>query len=163
MTDPVDDSEELRELKHSVRIHILLHAGPSPQLAAFLVKTIDFLEDKDPIQRKQEMLDLAFNMIEAIAVYTQRTFDDRIQKGAKQGREASSELKARGDNILVVLGKSRSLPDRIAAKNAVLRVTAEAMDALGVFMQATYPTLHDSVGNPLNNLDKTDGEAIALE
>ena len=41
------DSPEIGELKHSIRIHVLIMAGPSQQLCAFLVKVIDLVEDVD--------------------------------------------------------------------------------------------------------------------
>lgn len=149
----IPDSEEMRELKHSIRMHLLIMAGPSPQLCAFLVKTIDFIEDVDLDRRRTEMLALSFYIIEAIGIYIQKSIDVRAAKMP----EMPEHVKHRGDEILVIIGKSRGIPDKIAAKNAVLRTVAEALDALGSFMKTTYPTMFDSKGNPLNNLEVTAG------
>lgn len=153
--ESITESEEVRELKHSIRTHLLIMAGPSQQLCAFLVKTVDFIEDTDLPRRKTEMLGLAFNIIEAIGIHVQKHIDTQASKAVEQGRELPQSVKNRGNEILVVIGKSRSISDKIAAKGAVLKAMAEAMDALGVFMKATYPTIFDSKGNPLNNRYET--------
>lgn len=147
------DSEEIYELKHSIRIHLLIMAGPSQQLCAFLIKTIDFIEDTDLSRRRNEMLALSFHIIEAVGIHVQKSIDLRAAKAP----EMPDHVKRRGDEILVIIGKSRGLPDKIVAKNAVLRTIAEALDALGSFMKSTYPTLFDSKGNPLNNFEATVG------
>ena len=152
-TPDIPDSEEIRELKHSVRIHLLIMAGPSPQLCAFLVKTIDFIEDVDIDRCRNEMLALSFHIVEAIGIHIQRSIDVRAAKVSGM----PEHVKRRSDEILVIIGKSRGISDKIAAKNAVLRAMAEALDALGSFMKTTYPTIFDSKGNQLNNFEAAAG------
>ena len=98
------DSEEIRELKHSIRIHLLIMAGPSPQLCAFLVKTVDFIEDTDFDRRRNEMLALSFHIVEAVGIHIQKSIDVRAAKMP----EMPEYVKHRGDEILVIIGKSWS-------------------------------------------------------
>lgn len=139
----------LEELKHSIKMHLLIMQGPTPQLAVFAVKVIDFLED-DNIERKNaEMAKLAFAIIEALVIHVQQSIDIKAQQAVSKGSTFPPHIQQRADHLLVVLGKSRSLPDKIVAKSALLREIAEALRSLADYTKAKYPTLTDIVGNPL--------------
>ena len=158
------DSPEIGELKHSIRIHLLIMAGPSQQLCAFLVKVIDFVEDTDIERRRSETLQLAFNITEAIAIHVQQAIDGRNKISKEKGNPMSENIRKHADEIMIAVGKARSHSNKVEAKNSILQTIAKALDALGTFTKAIYPTIFDSAGNKLNNFDKSvlDGKAGPL-
>lgn len=153
------DSIEITELKHSIRIHLLVMAGPSQQLCAFLVKVIDLVEDEDLPRRKAETLQLAFNVTEGIAKHVQEAIDARDRVAKQTGKPMPENVRRHADEIMIAVGKARSHPNRIEAKNSVLAAIGKGLDALGTFTTATYPTIFDSAGNKLNNHEKKDATA----
>ena len=155
MTEVITDSLEIGELKHSIRIHLMIMAGPSQQLCVFLVKVIDLVEDTDIVRRKSETLQLAFSIIEAIAVHTQHAIDTRTKVAKEKGIPMPENVRKHADEIMIAVGKARSHSNKIEAKNSILQTIAKALDALGSFTTAVYPTLFDSAGNKLNNFDKS--------
>lgn len=148
------DSMEIGELKHSIRIHLLIMAGPSKQLCAFLVKTIDLVEDTDIVRRKTETLQLAFAMTEAIAIHVQQGIDARDKVAKDKGNPMPENVRKQADEIMIAVGRARSHPNKVEAKNAILQAIAKSLDSLSSFTKALYPTIFDSAGNKLNNLDK---------
>lgn len=148
MTDFVDE-HALRELKHSVRMHVLIMGGPTQQLCAFLLKTIDFFEDNNPVRRNQEVLSLSFSIIEGVALFVQKSVDERADKAKSMGQEFPHRIRLASDNILIMVGKSRNLENIIAAKYAVLKSVADALRELGAFTKAVYPQIIDANGNVL--------------
>lgn len=164
MTSPEaarSDSAEIAELKHSIRIHLLVMAGPSQQLCAFLVKVIDLVEDEDIPRRKAETLQLAFNVTEAIAIHTQQAIDARNRVSKEKGIMMPENVRKHADEIMIAVGKARSHPNRIEAKNSILAAIGKALDALETFTKAIYPTIFDSAGNKLNNHEKKPADAAA--
>jgi len=155
MTEVITDSLEIGELKHSIRIHLMIMAGPSQQLCVFLVKVIDLVEDTDIVRRKSETLQLAFNIIEAIAIHTQHAIDTRAKVAKEKGISMPENVRKHADEIMIAVGRARSHSNKIEAKNSILQTVAKAFDALGSFTMAVYPTLFDSAGNKLNNFDKS--------
>jgi len=139
----------LKELKHSVRTHLVMMNGPTQQLTTFLIKVVDFLEDSNIQRRNTEALNLSYSIIEGVALYVQRSIDERSDKAKAMGQTFPVGINLASDNILVLIGKSRNLDDRIAAKSAVLRVVAEALRELSTFTRAVYPDIFDSNGNIL--------------
>jgi hypothetical protein len=139
----------LEELKHSIRTHLVIMQGPSPQLTVFLVKLIDFLEDKDDTRRKSEMAKLAFAIVESVALFVQQSIDQRATQAAAKGDQFPASIQNKGDNLLVVIGKARQLPDKIAAKSALLKEIAEALRSLSTYTKARYPDMTDVMGNIL--------------
>lgn len=139
----------LNEFKHSVRTHLVIMAGPSQQLSAFLLKVIDFFDDPNEEHRNQEMLALSFTIIEGIALYVQRSIDERIEKAKTVGQEFSSNVQTASNNILIMVGQSRGLDDKIAAKNALLKSVADALRELSSLTKTTYPEIVDSAGKVL--------------
>lgn len=134
----------LEELKHSVHMHVALMNGPSQQLAAFLVKVLDFLEDPDEDRCNSEMAELAFIIVESLAVFVQQSIDDRARKATSQGTEFPTRIKQAGDNLLIVVGQTRGHENKIEAKNVVLRTIASALRELSTFTKAKYPTITDN-------------------
>lgn len=155
------DSVEIAELKHSIRTHLLIMAGPSQQLCAFLVKTIDLVEDTDIPRRKAETLQLAFNITEAIALHVQQAIDARYRVSKENNNPMPENIRQHADHIMVAVGQARSHPNKMEAKTAILQAVGKALDALGTFTRAVYPTLFDSAGNKLNNHDKKPADAQA--
>ena len=143
------DQTALRELKHAIRMHLTIMAGPSQQLCSFLIKTIDFFEDSNEARRNREMLSLSFHIIEGLALFVQQSVDERAAKAKAMGQEFPYRIQLASDNILIMVGKSRSLDDRIAAKYAVLRSVADALRELSTFTKAVYPRIVDASGNVL--------------
>lgn len=157
------DSQALQELKHSMQLHLMMYQGPNDQLCIYGLKAIDFIDKlylilamNDPEEVKgekakleAEISTLAFSIVEALALFVQRSVDDRKNKAESKGLEFPESVRQKGDEILIMLGKSRGLPDKIAAKNAVLKGMADALRALSTFTKATYPDLRNSTGNVL--------------
>lgn len=139
----------LEELKHSIRIHLLIMQAPTPQLAVFLVKLVDFLEDTDPARKRAEMAKLMFSIVEAVALHVQQSIDARAQQAGAKGHQFPKQIQDKSDHLLVVLGKSRGLPDKIAAKSALLKEIAEALRGLSTYTKAKYPDITDIAGNIL--------------
>jgi len=158
MTETKDLEIAISELKHSIKIHLLIMAGPSQQLCAFLVKTIDLLEDDDIQRKKQETLLLAFSIVEAIAVHVQQAIDARGQVAKNKGNHMPENVRSYSDNILITLGQVRGLNDKRVAKTAVLVAIGKALDALGTFTGAVYPTIFEVDGRQLNNHQTRPGE-----
>jgi hypothetical protein len=160
---PISQSanDSLAELKHSVYMHVTLQGGPSPQLSVFLVKVLDLVDDfyvaldneKEREQRlariEQECASLSFHIIESLALWLQKAFDERKGKAENRGDIFPSSVSMHGDNLLVLIGKSRNLPDKKIAKNAVLRGIAEALRALQSYTKSSYPEIRDVKNNLL--------------
>lgn len=139
--------EEIEELKHAIRTHVIINNGVSDQLCAFLLKLIDFLTDEDDARKRKEILSLAYTISEACALYISGVVDSHINRLEAEGSQ-NQQLKDLNNNILVEIGKWRSDTDKIAAKRAVLR---SASASLSMFSNATriqYPQLVDSNGLP---------------
>jgi len=156
------NSQALKELKHSMQLHLMMYQGPNNQLCIYGLKSIDFIDKlylilamtpdkaKEELEKLEtEISSLAFSIVEALALFIQRSVDERKAKANNQGLEFPENIRQKGDEILVMLGKSRGLPDKIAAKNAVLKGMADTLRALSTFTKATYPDLRDSAGNVL--------------
>lgn len=139
----------LEELKHSIRTHLVIMQGPTPQLAVFCVKLIDFLEDMVPIRRCDEMSKLAFSIVEAVALHIQQSIDTHAQRASGKNVQFPKNIQDKSDHLLVVLGKSRGLPDKISAKSALLKEIAETLRALSTYTKAKYPDITDIAGNIL--------------
>lgn len=150
-----DESAWITELKHSIKIHLLIMAGPSQQLCAFLVKTIDLIEDNDQQRKEQETLQLAFNIIEAVALHVQQAIDARSKIALQKNNPMPENVRAFSDQILISLGNTRSHPNKSDAKTALLSSIGQALDSLSSFTGAVYPSLYDINGNRLNNKELT--------
>lgn len=143
------DKPSLDELKHSIRIHLMIMNGPTQQLCSMLLKLPDILGDADTARRNREVTELAYLIIEGVALYVQRSIDERAERAMNQGHMFPQATKICGDNILVMIGTHRSSSDKITGKLAVLRSIAEALRGLSVFTKAIYPDIYDSNGNQL--------------
>jgi hypothetical protein len=135
------------ELKHSVRVHMTVTHGPSPQLAAYLTKTIDFLEEEDQTLRLHEIELLACSIIEGAAFYVQQAIDGTIRKAHEKGTKAP-KLKDLSDRLLVAIASARRTRD-MAAKNVLLTVLAEVMKELTLRTNSAYPVIVDKNGAEL--------------
>lgn len=140
----------INELKHSIKIHLLIMSGPSQQLCVFLMKLIDLIEDTDIDRVNAETAQLSFSIIESVAIHIQNAIDTRYSS-SKDDNKMPEHIRRHADEIIVAVGKSRSHMNKIEAKNSVLSAVAKALDALSSFTGAVYPTLFDSAGNQLNN------------
>ncbi len=137
------------ELKHSIRTHLLIMAGPTQQLCSFMIKLIDFMEDSDSERKRQEMATLSYNIIEGLALYVQRSMDERAEKAKTTGHPFPPNVQQASDDILVIVGKTRSLDDKISAKYVVLKTMSQALKALSTYTKAQYPQFTDASGNIL--------------
>ncbi len=136
------DQQALIELKHSIHMHLVVMAGPTQQLCAMLLKIIDFIEDSDGDRRNKEVLELSYNIVEGLALYVQRSIDERADKA----KDFPAHVRLISDNILVTVGKTRGLDNHVVAKNAVLSAVANALRGLGTFTKAKYPDIINSAG-----------------
>lgn len=143
--------QAIDELKHSIRIHMLILGGPSQQLCAFLLKIIDLIEDDKSERRLEETSRLAFSIIEVVGIHTQQAIDSRYEVSRKKEHIMPESVRRKSDSILVAIGEARSTDDMVLAKNHILIAVASALDSLSTFTGSTYPTLFDSTGNRLNN------------
>ena len=156
------DSPQIDELKHSIKAHLLINGGPSQQLCAFLVKVIDLVEDDHADRKKNETISLAFNIIEAVGLHVQQAIDARHQVSVKSNVEMPDNIRKHSDEILIAIGKARGFEDKSKAKTCILSAVGKALDALGTFTKAVYPTLFDIEGNKLNNHEIKNGEAQSV-
>lgn len=156
------DSQEVNELKHSIKAHLLINGGPSQQLCAFLVKVIDLVEDSDQGRKKSETLSLAFSVVEAVGLHVQQAIDARHQVSQKSNQVMPDNIRKHSDEILIAIGKARGFDDKSKAKTCILSAVGKSLDALGTFTKAIYPTLFDIDGNKLNNHGVKAGEAQAV-
>jgi len=147
----------LAELKHSIMMHMRMHAGVSQQLAVFLIKMLDYVDElyealrQEPSERektlnkvKTNMENLAYVVIESVGMFVQQSIDDRKNRAENLKQEFPNHVSRLSDEILIVIGKTRGLPDKISAKNAVLQVTANALRGLSGYTSAKYPSITDS-------------------
>lgn len=142
--------EALKELKHSVYTHLLLQGGPNPQLCVFLSKLLDIMDDMNiaiinktasPERAEQEILDLSFHIIESLVIWLTSSLDDK-----KTPPHVGDKLQ----NLLLLVSRSRKFPDRIAAKNIVLRGLAELIRILKEDNpKIQFPDIKDSKDNIL--------------
>ena len=119
------------------------------QLCSFLIKLIDFMEDTDSQRKTQEMIALSFSIIEGMSLYVQRSMDERAEKAKISGNAFPPSVQQASDDILVVVGKVRSLDDKKQAKYAVLRTVNHALKELSAYTKAQYPQLTDLSGQPI--------------
>lgn len=136
--------QALHELKHSIQTHVMILNGTTPTLSTFLIKLIDCLEDDDENRVIADILNLSYVIVEHMAIYIQQSLDMRDQKN-----ELPSRVKQKRDDILVTIGKCKSLKDKVAAKNAVLSAASKAIRELGVHTRSKYPAITDSKRQPL--------------
>jgi|CXWL01.1.fsa_nt_gi hypothetical protein len=136
----------LIELKHSIKTHLMVMAGPTPQLAVFLLKTLDWFDEPPVGQsgRDQEMTNLAFTIVEAIGLFVHASVDKRNEQAKQNQQTFPPRITQASDNILVVVGKCRGLDDKIAAKNAVLGAISASLKELALFTKSKYPAITDS-------------------
>ncbi len=142
-------ADPLTELKHSVHTHVVVMQGPTAQLAVFLLKVLDFIDDPDRERQQAEAVKLSYYIIEALAIYVQQVIDQRAAQAGPRGHAFPESVKIKGDQLLIVVGRSRSLPDKIVAKIAVLREIADCLRALAAHTGAKYPEIMDSEGHML--------------
>jgi len=140
----------LVELQHSVRTHIIVQAGPNPQLCVFLVKLLDIIDDlnvavhepadkEDRLQRVEgECRTLAFCIIESLAVWLAQSMDDK---------NLPTHVEDCGKQLLVLVSKARALDDKIAAKTFILYGLADAIRVLKKHINVPYPDITDSKNN----------------
>ena len=148
--------KSLEDLKHSIRCHLLIMGGPSQQLCAFLVKTIDLLEDNDEERREEETSILSFSIIEAIALHVQKAIDERAKVAKEKENPMPENVRIYSDKILITIGKVRSHSNKLEAKQALLNIIGKSLDLLSTFTGAVYPTLFQLDGTQINNLEIKD-------
>ena len=128
------------ELKHSIKMHLTVMNGPTPQLAVFLIKIIDFLGDCHDHSHAIEKLSYA--IVEAIALYVHQSIDTSIKRG-----EIKSSVSH--DKLILLMAKNRDQTDLGLAKLALLKEVANRYRELAVVTNAKYPILTDCDGNIL--------------
>lgn len=142
------DQKSLEELKHSIRLHALMMNGPSQTLCAYLIKLIDILEDSDVERRNKELNILSYSIVEGMALFVQSSVDQRIEKAKASGIAVQDSVRISSDAIIIAIGQSRGLADKIQAKSNVLKVVSDALKALSVLTKAVYPEITDVNGKP---------------
>ena len=146
------DKSALDELKHSIKVHMILSAKPTEQLCVFLLKVVDAFETNDKEVRDSEMANLSFTIVEGIATFIHKSIDERIQKSKAIKSPFPQAVSHQCDEILILIGKGRQVisdvnstfKDKQNAKNVVLKGIANALRALATQTKAVYPDLYDS-------------------
>lgn len=140
-------TDALKELKHSITLYMAVSGGPTPQLAVFLVKLVDFIEDTDIERKNREMLVLSYAMAEAIALMVFKSIEAKCVDNANA--PASSIVKQSADQILVAISQDHKSLDKVTAKNRLLATTSAALKQLTVMTNQVYHEFTDSNGNKL--------------
>lgn len=143
----------LNELQHSVYTHVMVQGGPNPQLCVFLTKLLDFMDDMyaatqnpngAPVRLERvetEVKALSFHIIESLAVWLATSLDDE---------KFQLHLRHQGRQLLVLIAKTKPLPDKIAAKDIILRGIADVIRSLKVANpKIAYPDVKDAKNNVL--------------
>lgn len=136
----------MQELKHSIQTHLTICGGPTPQLAVFLIKIVDLVEDEDAERKRIETNALAYAIAESVALHIQRHVDGIEDK--HKTNPLYQRVKQRADNILITMGQCRSAADKTAAKNAVLAAAAATIAELELLTGKKYPSLTNSERQP---------------
>jgi len=137
--------QSILELKHSVNLHVNLCNGPTAELAMFMIKVVDFLEDNDKDRVELEIKQLAYLIIESLGVFLQRHIDKKLQNV----ENPPQSLLDASSNILVVIGKQKHNKDFLANKGLVLAAMAESLRELSKFTNSQYPPITDCFQKPL--------------
>jgi hypothetical protein len=116
-------NQAISELKHSIIASVAICDGPTAQLALFLTKLIDFLEDTDIDRNTPEIEQLAYEIIVGVATYTHRHYVMLLKNPHKQ------TISQAVDNILIAVQQSRKT-DYISGKELVLQSIAIASKEL---------------------------------
>lgn len=133
----------LDELKHSVRVYLLITRSPSPQLATFLLKVLDFVDDPDPARRDAEIAKLSLH-IAVGTVFIVHKMMEHVMESTKD-----DSLRVQSDELLVAVAKTRQIDDPIVAKSVLLVQLAAAMRILGGKAKVNLPSILDCDGKPL--------------
>jgi hypothetical protein len=129
--------EAVKELQHSVRTHFVVLGGPTAELSFSLMKVIDFLEDDDCKRRTDEIVGLAFNIIEFLAMNVYKSVcvysngDDKFP----------TIIKDSCGILLATVEESRNLQDKIAAKGIVLNKIVEVLRLLSSYTGLKCPII----------------------
>lgn len=141
------------ELKHSIALHIMIHGGPSAQLAAFLVKLVDLVDDANAERKSTEATLLASVIAEAVAIHVERFVLAQLEQvGNLTDADLVSRIRQRADGILMTIGvgkRHKENQDKIAVKNAMLSAAAAALRELSLLTKKEYPAFTDCQGNQL--------------
>lgn len=143
------NQDSLEELKHAIRVHVLIMNGPSQQLCVYCTKLIDILEESDMAKRNEELDILSYSITEAIALFLQTSIDQRLEKARSIGQAIPQHVKSSSDNIMITIGQSRGIEDKKMAKLSVLKSISAALKALSSFTKSVYPEILDVNGNPV--------------
>jgi hypothetical protein len=143
----------LDELQHSVYTHAMIQGGPNPQLCVFLTKLLDFLDDvyaacqyEDSRSARLadvevEIIALSFHIIESLAVWLATSVNDD---------KFPAHLRHQGQQLLILIAKVKQLPDKLAAKDIVLRAIADMIRSLkAANPNIAYPDVKDAKSNIL--------------
>ncbi len=133
----------LDELKHSVRVYLLITRSPSPQLATFLLKVLDFVDDPDPARREAEIAKLSLH-ITVGTVFIVHKMMEHVMESTKD-----NSLRVQSDELLVAVAKTRQMDDPLAAKSLLLAQLAPAIRTLGGKAKVNLPSILDCDGKPL--------------
>lgn len=139
-------NKALHELKHSIRLYLLVMNGPTQQLCLYLLKCVDFIDEDDAVKEKhanteKEMFDLSYSIIEGMSVYVHRHIDDLFKEN-KLPKNIQQDV----DEILIMIGKTRSLDDKSVAKDALLSSVAKALRCVSNANGTKYPNITNSSG-----------------
>jgi hypothetical protein len=84
-----------------------------------------------------------------MALYVQRSIDERAEKAKAENNPFPENVRQAGDEILIMVGKTRNHADKNASKYAVLQSVGSALRALSTVTKAQYPQFTDCNGNVL--------------
>jgi len=150
----------LAELKHSIMTHLVIMGGPSQQLCAFLVKTIDFIEDSDDRRRSDEIMLLAYSIAEAIAVRIVQSIEAKVSKAERDIKNIPDQVWSSVNAILNKIDETRQMQDKCSAKALLLETVGHELDALG-WLIGVYPTIYNDKGQKLNNRQSPEASLIS--
>jgi len=132
------------EFKHSIRIYLLIYNGPTSELAAYLIKSIDIIDsliiNNDPTR---ELIGLSYAIIESVANHVSKHV-----ASINAAKGLTEEIMNLNDELLIAIIKLRKI-DKIQAKYNLLRIISKLLNALAAATKSEYPTICDVHGNKL--------------
>lgn len=141
MENQSDIKVAIAKLKSAIRTHMIVYNGPSQQLAAFMIKVIDFIEDDDEYRKTTEINNLSYIILESAAFY--------LVNFIHSNKERSHNLIDQSNELLVSIGKTRNIKGSQDAEQLMLYGIANLLRSMNKQFNVNYPAIKDHLNNTI--------------